>query len=419
MGPRMFEIRVIPKNTGGRLPLLFYSNPYSPVRLPFHYLVLTAQRQYADSTCGLIVRVLKDLYTYCYVIAAIDLETQLLHGKMLSVDQLTGYARWLRLGRNFPSNIVAHIGIPEAQTGILSANTFNDYLYWTKTYLLWTVQTFTPENTTFRDIEKTFDDVKTRLESLFKSLHIKSRPQKHTKGLSKSQVKQLLKVVDPNSPKNPFKDEAVRYRNWCIIKILLATGMRRAEILCAHTADAPDIRFENIWHIRKRNPEPEDPRNPQPSVKTLERDIKLTETESTLVKKYIDKYRWTFTRLQSGEIKKGKPHHPFLIINTQSGAPLSLDSINKMLKKYKDVAFPDEPIELHPHTLRNTFCNDFLEHSVDVKGDSVELAIDNLKRICGWTDKSEMPTLYAAKWKERKADEATVSLLKQKTSEQV
>ena len=74
-----------------------------------------------------------------------------------------------------------------------------------------------------------------------------------------------------------------------------------------------------------------------------------------------------------------------------------------MLKKCKDAAFPDFDIELHPHILRNTFCNEYLEEAIDIRGEDVALAIDNLRRICGWSSKSEMPTLYAAKWHREKS----------------
>ncbi|WP_034302153.1 site-specific integrase [Herbaspirillum sp. RV1423] len=412
-----FEVRSITKRDGGRFHLLFHEQPYAPVRLPFQYMTLTGQQKYTDGSCSVMCRVLKDLYTYCYCIADIDLETQLLSGKTMTADQIVGFASWLRLGRKLPTNVVARIGMAEEDDDILAHGTFSTYLHFVKEYLAWSALTFIPENRHFRDVEKTFDDVKSRLEAVFRNFQIKAKKPKHTKGLDRNQKRKLLSVADPASPLNPFKGEVTRYRNWMIIKLLLATGMRRAEILCSYTEDAPDFRFGNKWKVVRRNPIPEDRRKPLPKIKTEEREIALTEAESEMVKKYKDKYRWVYKKDASGKVTKSKPSHPFFLISTQGGTPLSLDSINKMLKEYKDAAFHDVDIELHPHILRNTFCNEYLEEAIDIRGEDVTLAVDNLRRVCGWSSKSEMPALYAAKWHRKKSDDVNVERLKREHRE--
>lgn len=406
-----FTVRTVKRQGGGHLYLLFNEQPYVPVQLPFRYMTLTAQNKYSEGTCNVICRVLKDIYTYYYCIANIDIEAILSSGEMLTADQITGFSRWLQMKRIEPSNIIG-IGFIEHNDRILSNDTFNQYLHFIKEFLLWSSLTFIPENIYLQDNNKTFNDIKNRLEAIFRNLKSKTKKRKHTKGLDKIHKKQLLSIADPTSPLNPFKGEAIRYRNWMIIKLLLATGLRRAEILCAYSEDIPDLLFGNKWKVVKRPNIPQDSRNPIPRVKTCAREIALTENESMMVKIYKDKYRWITNKKSQAKFIKRKPSHPFFIINTQDSRPLSLDSINKMLYKLGEVAFSDEDIKLHPHILRNTFCNEYLEEAIDIRGEDITLAIDNLKRICGWSEKSEMPALYAAKWHQQKADAVNISRLK-------
>lgn len=50
-------------------------------------------------------------------------------------------------------------------------------------------------------------------------------------GLSKEDQDRLLQIVHPASPDNPWERGFVRRRNWVIVMLLLATGMRSGELL--------------------------------------------------------------------------------------------------------------------------------------------------------------------------------------------
>lgn len=50
-------------------------------------------------------------------------------------------------------------------------------------------------------------------------------------GLSKEDQDRLLKIIDPDSPENPWERGFVRQRNRLIVLLFLATGMRRGELL--------------------------------------------------------------------------------------------------------------------------------------------------------------------------------------------
>lgn len=400
-----FEVRWVPKAEGGNLPVLFHTDPYIPVRLPFHYLALHAEEIYAESTQGQHARTLKALYQYCYCVARIELDTILASGQALSSDDVFGFSRWLRNGRLDPVKLVGRIGPTAEGTPIVRRSTVLAYLKSIKTYLLWAADTFSASGGSPDEVKKQLEGARARIERMFSRLKMPSIDPV-LKGFDKDQMYRLRSVARPGSRMNPFKDEAVQWRNWCILEILSDSGLRRGELMSALSSDKPSIHNSHKWFVRRRPPDPKDPRVPRPAVKTQERDIQLLPRHTDILKRYVDKYRFVFTTDERGNKKKAKPSHDFLFISTEDGAPLSLDAINKILKALGNAAFPNGDVVVHPHLLRNTFCNEFMEHAVDVEGRSVSAAQEELRRLCGWTLKSEMPTLYARKWGQEAADEA-------------
>ena len=88
------------------------------------------------------------------------------------------------------------------------------------------------------------------------------QPSEPRKGLSPEQRDRLFAVIDPSSPENPFRSEAVRYRNLAVVACLDETGMRRGE-LCG--LKIPDIDFKKLTiSIHRRPPDPRDPRRQKP-----------------------------------------------------------------------------------------------------------------------------------------------------------
>lgn len=412
-GEAAFEVRWIPKTEGGNLPILFHVEPYIPVRLPFHYLTLHAEDIYAESTKGAHARTLKDLYQYCYGVAGIDLDSILATGQTLGADEIVGFSRWLRNGRRDPAKVVGRIGLATEDDPLILRTTVLNYLGYAKAYLLWAAETFRASGGLPSEVQQQVEDAKDRIERMFKRFKAPSVDQL-LKGLSADQMYRLRSVARPGSHMNPFKSEAVQWRNWCILEVLYAAGLRRGELLSALSSDRPSNHNAHKWLVKRRAPDPRDPRLPRPAVKTKERDIPLLPRHTDMLKQYVDKYRFVFTTDESGKKKKAKPSHDFLFISTEDGAPLSLDAVNKMLTTLGSVAFPDSEVTLHPHLLRNTFCNEFMEHAVDEEGRDVKTAQEELRRLCGWGLNSDMPDLYARKWAEEAANNAQRRVLQQR-----
>ena len=93
------------------------------------------------------------------------------------------------------------------------------------------------------------------------------------KGLTEEQEALLLNVIDPNSPKNPWKSPFVRIRNRMIVITLLAGGMRKGEMLGLKVQDL--LAHNAKLQILRRADDPEDSRRYQPCTKTSDREVPL------------------------------------------------------------------------------------------------------------------------------------------------
>lgn len=123
-------------------------------------------------------------------------------------------------------------------------------------------------------------------------------------GLSEEEVERVLAVVHPESPDNPWERGFVRLRNWLIVVLLLATGMRRGELLGLQIGDLnpsqPKLR------IIRRADAAEDLRRVQANTKTNDREIELRPA--------IMKRLWSFINTERRAIKAArKVSAPFVL----------------------------------------------------------------------------------------------------------
>lgn len=131
-----------------------------------------------------------------------------------------------------------------------------------------------------------------------------------------------------------------------------------------------------------------DPRTSPATVKTFNRELKISDSLWGLIERYI---------IERKKIK-ASIKHPFLIIGI-SGQPLSNDAVGKIFKTLS------EQIELKitPHSLRHSWACNFIlneyEKASFFTGREKERIISNalsvLRVQMGWSLKSSMPEHYA------------------------
>lgn len=215
-------------------------------------------------------------------------------------------------------------------------------------------------------------------------------------GLSKEEQDQVLQAVAPGSLNNPWKRGFVQLRNWLIVIILLATGMRRGELLGMKIGDLgqsqPKLR------VLRRADDIEDQRPIQPNSKTNERELALRPNIMRAVWGYINHERRSI---------KAARRHPFLIVS-DDGQPLSLKSVDKLFGQLRE-ACPGLPVRLTSHVMRHTWNERFSEQAELLGLDApVEEKARNEQQ--GWSDNSKMAVTYTRRYTAKKGREIALRL---------
>ena len=244
------------------------------------------------------------------------------------------------------------------------------------------------------------EDARERLRDTVASLNARAKisvrpPTDPKKGLSTEQRERLLAVIVPSSPENPFRTEAVRYRNLSLIACLDQTGMRRGELVGLKIRDI-DFRQLTI-SIHRRPPDPKDPRRQRPHTKTNARKVPMKLELSDMLFHYITVWR----RAESGARR-----HDYLFVahgGTNPGAPLSPRGIGKIFDSLRPVL----SFELHSHLLRHTWndrFSDAIDRSAGLGKKTATAEEERLRNyLMGWSPDSKMAERYSRRHIERAA----------------
>ena len=233
------------------------------------------------------------------------------------------------------------------------------------------------------------------LRTLVPSVHQRGRTNARI-GLSVEEQTRVCQTVDLGSPANPWTGDYVQRRNRLIVNLLLATGMRRGELLNLQIRDL-DPRTHTI-RILRRADDSQDPRRIQPNVKTYAREIKLMPAISRELLRYIDVERHAI---------KAARRYPQIFVS-DAGAPLSLSSIDKIFKQLR-AACPGLPVALTSHVMRHTWNERFSEIAEKMGLSEVEEQRARANQQ-GWSETSDTAAIYTRRYAERKGREAALRL---------
>ncbi|HDO1331473.1 TPA: site-specific integrase [Aeromonas veronii] len=222
--------------------------------------------------------------------------------------------------------------------------------------------------------------------------------------LDKYQEGKVLDIIRPESLNNPWKGDAVRYRNQLIVNLLLDIGCRKGESLNIKTTDVisgvTGVEV-NIW----RDPDNKsDPRLNQPRVKTLSRTVGLSPQLAEMLEKYVISYRSTVT---------GANTCPYLFISHQKGTkkavPMSLSAFNKVFNELSNAV----GFKVKPHGLRHTWNDRFSELIEELIKEGLITYEEAEEHRCarqGWRKNSESAQFYTRATKYKKNMEMTLKL---------
>lgn len=215
-------------------------------------------------------------------------------------------------------------------------------------------------------------------------------------GLSQEEQARLLQVVNPDSLENPWVRGFVRRRNWLIVVLLLATGMRRGELLGLQIGDLAS----NVPKLRiiRRADAKEDARRIQPNTKTHDREIELTPSIMRVV--------WHHINVERRTIKAARAIPQIFV--SEDGEALSLASIDKIFMQLRE-ACPGLPVRLTSHVMRHTWNERFSEQAEAMGlSEAAEEQARNSQQ--GWSDQSKMGANYTRRHTAKKGQEIALKL---------
>lgn len=211
-------------------------------------------------------------------------------------------------------------------------------------------------------------------------------------GLNKKKHALLLSVIQPNSPQNPWQEnEFISYRNELIVSLLLATGLRRGELLGLRVGDLRPQ--EQKLYVFRRPDDAKDPRLSEPNVKTRDKVIPLSAEIYQLIKRYL---------ISRYDIVRGK--HDFLVV-AHDGAPLSKSALNRVFSALQQI--PDF-VNVSPHILRHTWAENLAEamHKANMRDETIHR---NLELLGGWAEGSNSVRRYTKRFAQEQADVASMN----------
>ncbi|TLX56007.1 site-specific integrase [Stutzerimonas nosocomialis] len=386
--------------SGHRVPLLVQDGAAAPlpVLVPFLYVQLKLKHR-AYNTAAAHLRAIQAFYDYAER-RSLDVDEAILACRFESIlTLLDGFSIWLLSGRQ-ADNVSGRIGA--ADTALfpqIDLRTRDQYLCLLKLYLSWCATRYLPRippiAATHLAIDAAFVDVAAAIERRFESHTIQVRPhQMRYRSLTDAQLEIIRALIRPGASGNPFP-ERVQLRNWLMIELLLETGMRRGELLKLYTTDINQGSQHAYASINDREHDPSDPRAEEPALKTHSRTVGISAQLYEVYERYIQHER--------RPVRDGKPMKlPFrYLFISDRGRPLSIRALANVLDRLFltiELAHPGRLPTLSAHDFRHTFADRFLAYLVETRGYELERAMDELRRVCGWSDTSTMPRRYASRY---------------------
>lgn len=214
-------------------------------------------------------------------------------------------------------------------------------------------------------------------------------------GLSEEEQARVVAIVRPDSPENPWRRGFVRRRNWLMVVLLLATGMRRGELLGLQIRDLS--KHEPKLRIVRRADDAEDRRLVQPNAKTHDREIELSQPIWRKLQEYLQERR---------SIKAARVIPQVFV--SEDGNALSDKTIDKIFRELR-AACPGLPVRLTSHVMRHTW-NERFSEAADAMGLSevTEQRARNTQQ--GWADDSKTGATYTRRHAAKKGQEIALKL---------
>ncbi len=405
--------------SGERLPLLI-DEAGSPLFAPTVYALTELRaRNQATNTISSNLRAIQVFYFFLHA-RGIDLSARLSSGELLSLSEVEELSRVCRLPLSRLDVELNSATVSKASSNAVSLekarmhlqNLPNDEvkpafagirMHYIRAYVQWLASDYAARN---QMDDRTTDSLSASLNSVLSTITARipkirnHGPLQQREGLAPESIAELLRVVSPQSPDNPWQREHTRQRNALIVHWLYYLGLRRGELLGLRIGDI-DFR-KGTATIHRRADDNNDPRTNQPQSKTRAREIPLGEGLKSLTYTYVMDFRSTL---------EGARKHDFLFCADITGRPMSLPALNKVFTVLRQKC-PNLPVSLSPHVMRHTW-NDRFSEDMDQRKTPEESEKKLRSYLMGWSETSGTAATYTRRHTRKKAQEVSLQMQEQ------
>jgi integrase len=404
-----YAVRMVTFSCGERVPLLIAASTGQPLFQPTLYS--TTQLRARGRATETMHQALRSIMVLQLILdrLSIDLDRRMVRGELMHRGEIDEIAR----ACHFPLETIVRESsdafknreqvrmATKSSAAQIDPSTAAIRIYYIRDYLKWLTSnrlfSMGPKDDAYAALKTRADLV---LGVLAELAPVASNRNVITnrKGFLKEQIDEILAVMDPISPANPWKGEHTKGRNFLIAQWLIVLGIRRGELL---NVRIDDINFQTERVTIERRPDDKrDPRPNQPRVKTRGRDLPLGSQLTALTHEYVRMLRST-----QGSARK----HGYLFVANGSGAPLSLAQLAAVFS-YLRKSRPELPRHLMPHVLGRHTWNTRFSELADERKLSPEIEKKVRSRAMGWSETSNTAATYTRRHVEREADKLIHSL---------
>ncbi len=377
--------------------------------IPVHYqnLYVTIHHRNSSDSINTAISCLNNLKYLSEILEYenIDLEHRFLTNQLLTKQEIESISRWAKKKSNSLSEAKSQIQTTKVSslhlhriefsrctvvidTDPVESNTVYKRITDFTKYICWLANEICPTKTKISLMER-------QLLSHRPTKNITPSDVRNFKSLTKNQMTRMLDIVRPDSTENPWTHEGVRHRNQLIIHLLYHLGCRKGELLLIKLTQLDSA--DRLIAIRRNADDASDPRMNEPLVKTLSRDIEITETILKMIDDYVIFFR--------SKIKNaGKTPYLFLSHQNKSSAasPMSISAIDKIFTQLTNLL----GFNVHPHKLRHTWNDDFRDEmdTIIASGAMSETEVEDLQSyLMGWKEGSGSAARYTRRYHHKKA----------------
>lgn len=328
----LMKVKVVTHPTGEQIPIIL---DYEELPIPAPNEYLLSRRDRSTNTLIRNARELSLLYEWLYR-EQIDLRQKLTAPVSFNSAQIN-------------SVLVEQLRQNREQFKAVSPITFNQRLTTVRQFINWYMSVLISQLPYSSNKFKSLSERKSIFNEWLSNSFMSSPPSRKylKKGLNNEESSFLINILDPTSINSFGTNEAVKYRNFISVGLMIYCGLRPGELLSLRVEDITIGAVSSV-NVVRRKPDIGDTRKPRPQVK---RNGRLLPIENPMLVYYLDRYivEWRdFLEDKSDE------ESDYLIISDE-GEPLSQASITQMFHLLRSKYIQDLPENLSAKSLRHTF----------------------------------------------------------------